>query len=120
MTSIDLLSQDEAVQEVDFFDFARRDKKGGRYDVIVLALVLNFVGSAEQRGVMLAECARLLKPGGLLFVVLPDAAVSNSRVSRVASAHLRSHVCSTSSLACCVVCCAEWGCPLPTARQPTK
>ncbi len=57
------------------------NKQGARYDVIVLALVLNFVGSAEQRGVMLAECARLLKPGGLLFLVLPDAAVSNSRVS---------------------------------------
>jgi 2-polyprenyl-3-methyl-5-hydroxy-6-metoxy-1,4-benzoquinol methylase len=77
----------------------RRDKKGARYDVIVLALVLNFVGSAEQRGLMLVECARLLKPGGLLFLVLPEAAISNSRVSRSALISSAAGFCITHSIA---------------------
>ncbi len=52
---------------MDFFDFAR-GARNGSFDVIVLSLVLNFVGSAEERGRMLAECARMLKQGGLFFL----------------------------------------------------
>lgn len=76
--SIDLLSQDAAVREVDFFDYCR-ERAPASLDVIVLSLVLNFVATPEERGRMLRECSRLLVPGGLLFVVLPVAAISNSR-----------------------------------------
>ena len=111
VTSIDLHSQDAAVREIDFFDFAGEylaeastssgdgddqatsdgksmaaataaiplDSNSGRFDCIVLSLVLNFVGSAADRGRMLHLCAQLLRPGGLLLLVLPRACLQNSR-----------------------------------------
>ena len=76
----------------DFFDFYEDyvvqkkidpalDINLGGYDGIVLSLVINFVGSPHKRGEMLFKCShpKLLKKGGLLFIVLPNACISNSR-----------------------------------------
>lgn len=54
------------------------------YDIIVLSLVLNFVGDALKRGDMLRRCRRLLRPGGLVFVVLPRKCLDNSQFCTVA------------------------------------
>jgi 25S rRNA (adenine2142-N1)-methyltransferase len=86
VTSIDLNAQEPSVIEADFFDFAaqqlalpRDTSSGARYDVIVLSLVMNFVGDASMRGVMIKRCAELLGEGGLLFLVLPEPCLYNSR-----------------------------------------
>jgi hypothetical protein len=86
VTSIDLNPREECVLRADFFDFAEQQLKlprdassGGRYDVIVLSLVINFVGDPIMRGVMIRRCAELLAEGGLLFLVLPEPCLYNSR-----------------------------------------
>eukprot|EP01043_Picozoa_sp_COSAG02_P001383 COSAG02_NODE_29_length_51136_cov_346.293317_18_plen_413_part_00 len=86
VTSIDLNPQEECVLKADFFDFAeeqlrlpRDASSGGRYDVVVLSLVMNFVGDPAMRGVMLRRCSELLAEGGLLFLVLPEPCLYNSR-----------------------------------------
>jgi hypothetical protein len=80
VTSIDLNAQDTDVLQADFFDFAAEAlERGETFDVVVLSLVMNFVGSPARRGEMLTLCRRLLPPGGLLFVVLPSACLQNSR-----------------------------------------
>ena len=40
---------------------------------------MNFVGEPAARGEMLRLCARLLPPSGLLFLVLPEPCIYNSR-----------------------------------------
>jgi len=77
LTAIDLLSQQEGVVEADFFDFAPTCNQ--TYDAVSLSLVLNTVALPEQRGRMLQLAHTLANPDGLLFVILPQAAVSNSR-----------------------------------------
>jgi len=88
VTAIDLHSQDDFVQEVDFFDFVPPEnlqfQKTG-YDVIALSLCLNFVGDSKKRGEMLYKSCKMLRPGGLLYVVLPRACVENSRYTTVGS-----------------------------------
>jgi hypothetical protein len=86
VTSIDLNPQEECVLKADFFDFAEQQlqlprdaSSSGRYDVIVLSLVMNFVGDPAMRGVMIRRCAELLAEGGLLFLVLPEPCLYNSR-----------------------------------------
>lgn len=86
VTSIDLNPREECVLKADFFDFAEQQLKlprdassGGRYDVIVLSLVINFVGNPAMRGEMIRRCAELLAEGGLLFLVLPEPCLYNSR-----------------------------------------
>ena len=96
---IDLNPQHPDVHRADFFDFAkemiRNDalpdyccsraeddvRSDTKFDVIVMSLVLNFVGDPRLRGQMLALAAhsRILRRGGLLFVVLPRACLFNSR-----------------------------------------
>ena len=55
--------------------------KSKPFDAIVLSLVLNFQGDPRKRGDMLALSAdaRLLKPGGLVYLALPSASLDNSR-----------------------------------------
>ncbi|KAJ2357392.1 25S rRNA (adenine2142-N1)-methyltransferase [Coemansia erecta] len=49
------------------------------FDVVCLSLVVNFIGDPVKRGDMLQQAARLLAPGGYLFLVLPLSCVENSR-----------------------------------------
>jgi 25S rRNA (adenine2142-N1)-methyltransferase len=52
----------------------------GRYDILCLSLVLNFVPSPELRGKMLKRINLFLRQSsGRLFIVLPLACVCNSR-----------------------------------------
>ncbi|PVG00972.1 hypothetical protein CPB86DRAFT_871557 [Serendipita vermifera] len=55
----------------------------GPWDVISLSLVLNFVPDPRGRGEMLRKAHALLKPGGLLFIVLPLPCLLNSRYTNV-------------------------------------
>lgn len=85
VTSIDLNPEDseagKAVIKADFFDFAKQKlgEQGELYDVICLSLCVNFEGCAKRRGLMIHLASRLLRSGGLLFLVLPRACVKNSR-----------------------------------------
>ena len=87
---IDLRAQHASVVEADFFDYAAAliAKNDGAaaapdrlFDAVVLSLVLNFQGDPRKRGDMLALASdgRLLRPGGLVFVALPAAALDRSR-----------------------------------------
>ena len=89
---IDLNPMGPKVIRYDFFDFFEDyvvqrkidpalDINLGGYDGIVLSLVVNFIGSPHKRGEMLFKCShpKLLKKGGLLFIVLPNACIDNSR-----------------------------------------
>ena len=80
VTSIDLNPRDKDVLKADFLEWAK-DQVAARisYDVIVLSLVINFVGSPVKRGEMLQLCGQLLVEGGLLFLVTPEPCVYNSR-----------------------------------------
>jgi 25S rRNA (adenine2142-N1)-methyltransferase len=79
-THIDLTSTDPQVQKIDFFDFAKKSQADNvSFSTVVLSLVVNFVGSARARGDMLRKASELLRPQGLLFLVLPAACVDNSR-----------------------------------------
>jgi 25S rRNA (adenine2142-N1)-methyltransferase len=78
--AIDLNPQHPNVRRADFFDFPPVPTAGApAFDALVLSLVLNFVGDARRRGVMLQRCAALLPPGGALFVIIPAACITNSR-----------------------------------------
>lgn len=86
ITSIDLNPRGKGVLRANFFEFAEQQLKlprdassGGRYDVIVLSLVMNFVGDPAMRGIMIRRCEELLAEGGLLFLVLPEPCLYNSR-----------------------------------------
>ncbi|CDF36496.1 unnamed protein product [Chondrus crispus] len=85
VTSIDLNPEDsEAGKQVikaDFFDFAMQKLNHDmeKYHVICLSLCVNFEGCPRRRGLMLSLASRLLRPHGLLFLVLPGACVKNSR-----------------------------------------
>jgi 25S rRNA (adenine2142-N1)-methyltransferase len=82
VTSIDLNPQDPSghVERADFFNFAvAAEKNGATFDVLVLSLVLNFVPLPSNRGKMLSLAHRIASSGGLLFLVLPLACLTNSR-----------------------------------------
>ncbi|CEH16445.1 25S rRNA (adenine(2142)-N(1))-methyltransferase, Bmt2 [Ceraceosorus bombacis] len=101
-TSIDLEPRSEAVIKSDFFDFAKPDldrqqaedvwskaaaavegrgegqdvrvkRWRGKFDVVALSLVVNYVGDLEQRGRMLLHAHHYLTPTGYLYLVLPNA-----------------------------------------------
>jgi len=65
--AIDVKSRNSSIKEVDFFDVPI-DKQ---YDVLVLAMVLNCVETADKRGEMLLRCRLHMKEDGLFFLVLP-------------------------------------------------
>eukprot|EP00051_Salpingoeca_urceolata_P017285 m.234086 g.234086 ORF g.234086 m.234086 type:complete len:337 (+) comp18913_c0_seq1:1439-2449(+) len=75
---IDLHAQTPAVRCVDFFDL-ELPPDDSLWDVVCLCLVINFVPDPKKRGDMLRRCTIMLRPGGLLFVVLPLACIENSR-----------------------------------------
>jgi 25S rRNA (adenine2142-N1)-methyltransferase len=65
------------VEAIDFLDFETRIRRP--FDVVCLSLVVNFEGDPWRRGQMLQRAHSLLRPNGLLFLVLPLACVTNSR-----------------------------------------
>ena len=72
--AIDLLSRHPRIVERDFFDVPpRRD-----YDVLVQSMVINNIDPASKRGEMLVRCAAHLKPGGLMFLMLPRLCIEKS------------------------------------------
>lgn len=75
---LDLNSQDPRIEQIDFMVKPIPDEKK-RYDVVSLSLVVNFVPDAAQRGQMLKRTRSFLKDGGLLFFVLPEPCIYNSR-----------------------------------------
>ncbi|KAI8325823.1 hypothetical protein GQ54DRAFT_324855 [Martensiomyces pterosporus] len=106
VTPIDLNSQEPGIYQQDFLDIdpsrttrESEDALGGAdsdedaeektrdishlfsmpFDVICLSLVVNFIGDPAKRGDMLKQATRLLKPSGLLYLVLPLSCVNNSR-----------------------------------------
>ncbi|KAJ2781804.1 25S rRNA (adenine2142-N1)-methyltransferase [Coemansia javaensis] len=83
-TPIDLHAQEPGIHEHDFFDIAIGAGSASPlfrapFDVVCLSLVVNFVGDPAKRGAMLRHAARLLVPGGHLFLVLPRPCIDNSR-----------------------------------------
>lgn len=75
VTSIDLFSSDERVQNADFFEYENEQL----FDAVVLSLCVNFVGCPRRRGLMISRAAGMLPQGGFVFLVLPGACVTNSR-----------------------------------------
>ncbi|KAI0055484.1 hypothetical protein BV25DRAFT_1873101 [Artomyces pyxidatus] len=78
VTAIDLRSQHPSILEKDFLTMDP-DEHRGKWDIVSLSLVLNFVPDARDRGRMLELAHTILCPGGLLFLALPLPCVMNSR-----------------------------------------
>lgn len=72
-TYIDLNPQAEHVIKADFRDYPVPEQP---FDVVCLSLVLNFVGSIDDRVQILRRAHKFLKPEGYLYTVLPRACVS--------------------------------------------
>lgn len=92
MDRIDLHSQHPLIREQDFMQLsAPQDAAETGFDVISLSLVLNFVGDAGERGLMLSRLSEFVRPCPsetseslrsylpALFLVLPAPCVLNSR-----------------------------------------
>lgn len=94
--AIDILSTDPRIQQIDFFQYPLPDVEKGvpstehlttsslaqrklPYDVLVNSMVLNCVTTPEQRGRMLHLCYQHLRPGGILFLVLPKLCLKQSK-----------------------------------------
>eukprot|EP00038_Savillea_parva_P010850 m.193253 g.193253 ORF g.193253 m.193253 type:complete len:289 (-) comp18880_c0_seq1:1485-2351(-) len=84
--AIDLNAQVSAITAIDFFDYEPTHREGETpYDVVSLSLVVNFVPEPRRRGEMLRRACRMVKPHGIVFIVLPRACVENSRYTTVDS-----------------------------------
>ncbi|EIN07654.1 nucleolus protein [Punctularia strigosozonata HHB-11173 SS5] len=77
-TPMDLHSRHPEILEQDFL-LMDQDLNRAQWDVISLSLVINFVPDAKERGKMLRIARNMLRPDGLLFLVLPLPCVANSR-----------------------------------------
>ncbi|KAJ6618292.1 nucleolus protein [Mycena sp. CBHHK59/15] len=77
-TPLDLHSQHPGILEQDFLLIDKAEHRG-KWDIISLSLVLNFVPDPKNRGRMLRLAWNFLVPGGHLFFVLPLPCVMNSR-----------------------------------------
>ena len=76
VTAIDLNSLHPKIHECDFFNL----KPESSFDVVVCAMVLNFVPTCVQRGEMLLRIYEQLKSSnGYLFLVLPIRCVNKSK-----------------------------------------
>ncbi|TFY65464.1 hypothetical protein EVG20_g5581 [Dentipellis fragilis] len=75
---IDLHSQHPSILEQDFLLMDAMHHQG-KWDLISLSLVVNFVPDANDRGRMLQLAHRMLRRDGLLFLALPLPCVTNSR-----------------------------------------
>lgn len=73
---LDLNSQDPRIEQIDFM---KKPVPPDLYDVVSLSLVVNFVPDSGLRGEMLKRTRKFLKPEGLLFFVLPEPCIYNSR-----------------------------------------
>ncbi|KAL4074682.1 putative methyltransferase-domain-containing protein [Scleroderma yunnanense] len=78
VTPIDLRSRHPAIREQDFLEMDV-DENMGKWDIISLSLVLNFVPEPRDRGRMLCLAHTFLRDPGLLFLVLPLPCIENSR-----------------------------------------
>lgn len=78
VTPIDLRSRHAAIREQDFLEMGVNENQG-RWDIISLSLVVNFVPEPRDRGRMLCLAHAFLREAGLLFLVLPLPCVENSR-----------------------------------------
>lgn len=87
VTRIDLNSQAPGIQQQDFMDRPLPSTDAGRFDIISLSLVLNYVPDARARGEMLRRTCQFLGTASrdwpdscpCLFLVLPAPCVENSR-----------------------------------------
>lgn len=91
MERIDLNSQNDGILQQDFMKRPLPDSDSGRFDIISLSLVLNFVPDAAGRGSMLLRTLHFLKERAAypsselqrvfpsLFLVLPAPCITNSR-----------------------------------------
>ncbi|KAI5983771.1 putative methyltransferase-domain-containing protein [Pisolithus albus] len=77
-TPIDLRSRHPAIREQDFLMMEANENQG-KWDVLSLSLVVNFVPEPRDRGRMLCVAHNFLRESGLLFLVLPLPCVENSR-----------------------------------------
>ena len=76
--AIDLKSRHPKIKEIDFFQVPPTPK----YNLVVLAMVLNCVETPEKRGEMLVRCRKLLKPEGLFFLALPTRCFPSESIER--------------------------------------
>lgn len=87
---IDLNSQGEGILQQDFMERQQPKNEEGRFDIISLSLVLNYVPDYRQRGNMLLRTLDFLRLPTVsnptldssfpsLFLVLPEPCISNSR-----------------------------------------
>jgi 25S rRNA (adenine2142-N1)-methyltransferase len=67
------------VTAIDFFERPIPSDENGKFDIISLCLVLNYVPTPDRRGEMLQLCACHLKLNGILYIVVPLPCISNSR-----------------------------------------
>jgi len=77
-TPMDLRSRHPSIVEQDFL-LMDEDENRGKWDIISLSLVVNFVPDPRDRGRMLCLAHSMLTPDGLLFLALPLPCVENSR-----------------------------------------
>ncbi|KAG2041546.1 nucleolus protein [Suillus americanus] len=77
-TPMDLRSRHPSIVEQDFL-LMDEDENRGKWDIISLSLVVNFVPNPRDRGRMLCLAHSMLAPDGLLFLALPLPCVENSR-----------------------------------------
>lgn len=75
---IDLRSQYPGIREQDFL-MMDQVANAGKWDIISLSLVVNFVPDPKDRGKMLRYAHDMLHEDGVLFLALPLPCVSNSR-----------------------------------------
>lgn len=91
VTHIDLNSQESGILQQDFMERPLPNDDSGRFDIISLSLVVNFVPDAAERGRMLRRTISFLRSYSSesgesstnmfpsLFLVLPRSCVENSR-----------------------------------------
>ncbi|KAG1730599.1 nucleolus protein [Suillus lakei] len=77
-TPMDLRSRHPSILEQDFL-LMDEDENRGKWDIVSLSLVVNFVPDPRDRGRMLCLAHSMLSPDGLLFLALPLPCVENSR-----------------------------------------
>ena len=72
--ALDLMSRHPKIEERDFFTVPPAQ----HFHVLVNSMVINSVPDPAQRGCMLRRCHDHLRPGGLLFLILPKRCVRAS------------------------------------------
>lgn len=77
--AIDLHAMDERIEETDFLLLPFSSiNVSERYDVIVCSMVINCVPTPTDRGKMMVQLFKHLRPGGLLFLTLPKYCLTKS------------------------------------------